>query len=128
MENMPCEAGIYAILLGGFALAAYREIKKEERERLYEIEENLIPAQRRTIKFLKNSKNKKNKHRLKYEIDSERDYLDYLLEKRSELCDKLNIDEFDDKQMETFVKKQRKRQEESIFSRSKSKVKAILAR
>ena len=128
IETMSFHAGIYALVFGGFVLAAYKEIKKEERERLYDIEKNLIPAQRNAIKHLKRSKNKRNKHILKYEIDSEKDYLDYLKEKKSSLCEKLNIDEFDDEQMEAFIEKERKRQEEGIITRSKSKVKALLTR
>ena len=80
------------------------------------------------VKHLKRSKNKRNKHILKYEIDSEKDYLDYLKEKKSYLCEKLNIDEFDDEQMEAFIEKERRRQEEGIITRSKSKVKALLTR
>ena len=128
MESMPSHAGVYVLILGGIVLATYREIKKEERERLYEIQENLIPAQREAIKYLKSSKNKRNKNRLKYELASEKEYLDYLKEKRSELCERLNIDEFDDEEMEAFIEEERIRQEEDIFTRSKEKVKTLLAR
>lgn len=124
MESVPSLAGVYALILGGLALATYKEIKKEERERLYEIHENLIPAQRKAIKYLKSSKNKRNKHILKYEIDSEEAYLDYLKEKKSALCEKLNIDEFDDEQMETFIEEEKRRQED-ILTRSKAKVKTL---
>ena len=127
MESIPQSLGVYALVFGGLALAAYKEIKKEERERLYEIHENLIPAQRKAIKYLKNSKNKNNIHRLKYEIDSEEAYLDYLKEKKRELCEKLSIDEFDDEQMETFIEEERRRKEENILTRSKAKVKTLLA-
>ena len=126
-ESLPQAAGAYALVFGGLALAAYKEIKKEERERLYEIHENLIPTQKKVIKYLKSTKGKRNKNILKYEIDSEKAYLDYLKEKKSELCEKLNIDESDDKQMEIFIEKERIRQEESIIDRSKSKVKSLLA-
>ena len=127
-EIIPHFLGAYALVFGGLALAAYKEIKKEERERLYDIEKNLIPAQRNAIKHLISSKNKRNEHILNYEIDSEKDYLDFLKEKKSSLCEKLNIDEFDDEQMEAFIEKERKRQEEGIITRSKSKVKALLTR
>ena len=127
MESLPQSIGAYALVFSGLALATYREIKKEERERLYEIHENLIPAQRNAIKYLKETKSKRNNHRIKYEIDSEKAYLEYLKEKRSELCERLNIDEFDDEQMETFIEEERIRQEEDILTRSKAKVKAILA-
>ena len=128
MESLPQAAGAHALVFGGLALATYREIKNEERERLYEIHENLIPSQRNVIEYLKSTKNKKNKRRLKYEIDSEKEYLKYLQEKRSELCEKLNIDELDDEQMEAFIESERKRKEENIIARSKAKVKTLLAR
>ena len=127
IESMPSHAGVYVLILGGIVFATYREIKKEERERLYEIHENLIPAQREAIKYLKEAKNKRNKRRIKYEIDSEKAYLEYLKEKRRELCEKLNIDEFDDEEMEAFIEEERIRQEENILTRGKAKVKTLLA-
>ena len=126
MESISSHVGVYALIFGGLALAAYKEIKKEERERLYEIQENLIPAQRKAIKYLKETKNKRNKHILKYEINSEEAYLDYLKAKKSILCKKLNIDEFDDEQMETFIEEEKRRQED-ILTRSKDKIKTLLA-
>lgn len=128
MESIPQSLGAYVLVFGGLVLATYREIKKEERKRLYEIEENLIPAQKKAIQYLKSTKNKKNKRRLKYEIDSEKAYLDYLKEKKSTLCEKLNIDEFDDEQMETFIEEERKRHEENTITKSKDKIKALLIR
>lgn len=128
IESLPHAAGAYALVFGGLALVTYREIKNEERERLYEIQENLIPSIKKGIKKLKESKNENNKNRLKYEIESEKDYLEYLKSKKSELCKRLNIDENDDEQMETFVESERKRQNENILVRSKDKVKALITR
>lgn len=126
VESMPSQTGLYAFILGGISLAVYREVKKEERERLYEIQENLIPAQRQAIKYLKSTKNSTNKNKIKYEIDSEKAYLEYLKEKKSELCERLNIDEFDDEQMKTFVEEEKRKQEGNIITRSKTKLKKIL--
>lgn len=126
MESLPQVAGTYALVFGGLALAAYREVKNEERKRLYEIHENLIPAQKKSINYLRGIKDKKNNLRIKFEIDSEKAYLDYLKEKKRELCEKLNIDEFDDEQMEAFIEKERQRQEESLLTRSKTKIKTLL--
>lgn len=128
VESMTPHAAAYILIFGGLALAAYREIKKEERERLYEIEKKLIPTQKEVIKDLIERKSKKSKSIIKYEIDSEKAYLDYLKEKKSLLCEKLNIDEFDDEQMEAFIEEERIRQEENIITRSKEKVKTLLAR
>lgn len=127
VESLPQVTGVYVLVFGGLALATYREIKKVERESLYELEKNLIPAQRKAIKYLKSSKNKSNTNILKYELDSERAYLDYLKEKKSALCERLNIDESDDKQMKDFIEEERIRQEEDILTRSKHKVKTLLA-
>ncbi|MBR3229560.1 MAG: hypothetical protein IKF91_01885 [Bacilli bacterium] len=127
IENMPSHATASILIFGGLVLMGYREIKKEERERLYEIHEHLIPAQIKAIKYLKSSKKSRNKNKLKYEIRTEKEYLEYLKEKRSELCERLKIDEFDDEQMEAFIEKERLKQED-ILTRGKEKVKTLLAR
>ena len=128
MESIPQSLGAYVLVFGGLALATYREIKKEERERLYDIQENLIPSIKKGIKKLKECKDENNKNRLKYEIDTEKAYLDYLKKNKSELCKRLNIDEFDDEQMEAFIEKERKRHEENTITKSKDKLKALLIR
>lgn len=125
MENIPSHLGGAVLILGGISLLTLREIRKEERERLYEIHENLIPAQKKALKYLKSAQNNQNKRRINYEINSEIEYLKYLKEKRSELCESLNIDET---QMEDFIEKERIRQEENILMRSKNKIKTLLVR
>lgn len=127
MESLTPHTAASILIFGGLVLTGYREIKKEERERLYEIEENLIPSQIKAIKYLKSSKKSRNNNKLKYEIRTEKEYLEYLKEKRSELCERLKIDEFDDEQMEAFIEKERLKQED-ILTRGKEKVKTLLAR
>lgn len=109
----------YTVLMSGFALAIFTEIKKIERERLYELHENLIPSQTEFISFLKKERKTMNSKNLEYEISAEKTFLESLKEEEKVLCDKFKIDKNDDEQMEAFIEKVKKRE--------KSKVKSLLS-
>lgn len=114
---VPSSLIAYGIMIGGFAITSYRDIKKQNKERLYYLQESIIPGENRIIKSLKKEAKKKNQQSsltvnpIELELKTERTYLKQLEEEKKRLCQTLNIDDTNEEEMEAFIRKTKKKLE-----------------
>ena len=88
--HIPVSLATYFVVFGAFSIATYKGIKKSEKNRLEDLHERIIPAEKRFIEFLKATEEQSTKS--ENEIDFEKAYLEKLEKEEDYLCGRLNID------------------------------------